>query len=360
MGRKAKGERILGPYLSRGKWVVLHARADGTRVSKTFERKSEAEKCAAEAREDLQVGNRTIDDALKAYATHLEEKGNKPVSRKETNRRLRVVFDDVDAELTSLTPKRAAKLYRALVDRAVGEDRKMSADSHRNYLAEAKTFLRWCVAQRWLGENPLEEVQGIGRRKHGKAQLRLDEARKLQAAALKLAEAGERWEKQGAAAVLMALLLGMRASEITQRRVRDVDDAGRLLWIPTSKTAAGKRVLEVPDVLRPILVDLTKLKGQDRPAEDPLLGQHWRDYVNEWTATICKLAKVPKVTAHGLRGTHASLAVDAGLSSHLVAAALGHESFATTARSYAKEEAQAGAAQRKRDRHLKALPGGRK
>jgi hypothetical protein len=32
----------------------------------------------------------------------------------------------------------------------------------------------------------------------------------------------------------------MRATEIVSRVVRDLDDEGRLLWIPDSKTEAGQ------------------------------------------------------------------------------------------------------------------------
>lgn len=56
---------------------------------------------------------------------------------------------------------------------------------------------------------------------------------------------------------------------------------------------------------------------------------------------ICKAAGVPKVTAHGMRGLHGTLAVDSGITSHAVASALRHESFKTTAESYAKREAVA-------------------
>ncbi len=87
-----------------------------------------------------------------------------------------------------------------------------------------------------------------------------------------------------------------------------------------------------------------------------LFGQHWRDWPREWVQRICDLAKVPKVTAHGMRGLHSTLAVDAGVSSHAVANALGHESFATTAQSYAKPEALTRAKQR---RVLTVLAGGR-
>ncbi len=50
-------------------------------------------------------------------------------------------------------------------------------------------------------------------------------------------------------------------------------------------------------------------------------------------------ARVPKVTAHGMRGLHGTLAVDSGITSHAVASALGHESFKTTAAHCAKRAA---------------------
>lgn len=60
---------------------------------------------------------------------------------------------------------------------------------------------------------------------------------------------------------------------------------------------------------------------------------------------ICKAAGVPKATAHGCGGCTARWAVDNGITAHAVASALGHESFRTTAESYGKREAVAGAQQ---------------
>jgi integrase len=150
----------------------------------------------------------------------------------------------------------------------------------------------------------------------------------------------------------VALLLGMRASEIVSRVVRDLDDEGRLLWIPTSKTEAGKRTLHVPEVLRPYLQRLTE--GQ--APEALIFGEHWRDWVRKAVRRICKAAKVPEVTAHGMRGLHSTLAMEAGVTGAVVAASLGHEHVSTTITSYAKPEAVAGAQQR---RTLKVLQGGR-
>ena len=56
---------------------------------------------------------------------------------------------------------------------------------------------------------------------------------------------------------------------------------------------------------------------------------------------------MPRVTAHGMRGLHGTLAVETGLSAHAVAAALGHESVTTTLQSYAKAGAGASARQQK-------------
>jgi len=123
------------------------------------------------------------------------------------------------------------------------EVKTISVDYHRNALAEAKTFLRWCVKKGWLSANPAEHVEGTGRRNHGKEQLRIDEARRWTATAVKYAERDE----EGAIAAMMTLLLGMRCSEVISRVARDVDDEGRLLWIPDSKTAKGRRTLVVPN-----------------------------------------------------------------------------------------------------------------
>jgi integrase len=45
---------------------------------------------------------------------------------------------------------------------------------------------------------------------------------------------------------------------------------------------------------------------------------------------ICDLAKLPRVTAHALRGLLATLTAERGLAGHLIAATLGHEDERTT------------------------------
>jgi integrase len=114
-----------------------------------------------------------------------------------------------------------------------------------------------------------------------------------------------------------------------------------------SKTEAGKRTLRIPEVLRPYLERL----AANRAADAPIFGSHDRDWPRACVQRICKLAGVPVVGAHSMRGLHATLAMDAGITGAVVAASLGHEHVSTTP----KGEAVAGAQQR---RALTVLSGG--
>jgi integrase len=97
----------------------------------------------------------------------------------------------------------------------------------------------------------------------------------------------------------------------------------------------------------PADVESKTISSQLKGPRAALFGEHWRDWPRKWVQRLCKAAGVPKVTAHAMRGLHSTLAVDSGITSHAVAAALGHESFKTTAESYAQREAVAGAQQKK-------------
>jgi integrase len=89
-----------------------------------------------------------------------------------------------------------------------------------------------------------------------------------------------------------------------------------------SSYPVAKRTLQVPDVLGSHLLAL----AEGKKSEELLFGYHDRNWPRKWVARICKAAGVPRVTAHGMRGLHGTLAVETGLSAHAVAAALGHES----------------------------------
>ena len=346
-----RGVRVHGPYPHRQQFRIYVVDEGGTKSSFLYATEEEAEQVkksilrAAKANE-----SKTVDEALEMYEMYLrEEKQNKRTSVDATVIRLRSFLPDREMMVNAISLEKAQGYYTAYrTTPCPRTQRPPSVDTHRNVLSEAKTFFAWCVKKRLAKANPFAKVEGVGRRQHGKPQLRVDESRKWLKAAVELAELGD----PGAVAAMMTLLLGMRSLEVVSRVVRDVDDEGRLLWIPCSKTKAGKRTLEVPQVLQPFLLRL----AVNRPPEEPLLGQHWRDWPRKEVQRICERAGVMKVTAHGMRGLHSTLAVQSGITGHVVAAALGHESFSTTVQSYAKPEAVASA---KQQTVLKVLTGGR-
>jgi integrase len=362
MAQRKRGERVLGPYPHAGKWRLIVVGPGGEKSRREYESKKEAERLKVRVTQELQAAEeRTIGDAKKEYAMYLrDDKQNKPGSVEDTTYRLGMFFSEVgetgqvvrgldEVALSSITSAKGEELYAGLRRRKTKTGKTLAVDSHRNVLAEARSFLKWCMGKRWIVRNPLDGVEGVGRRRHGKEQLRIDEARRWQAKAIGFADQG----KEGAVAAMMCLSMGMRCSEVVNRVVRDLDDAGRLLWIPDSKTLAGRRKLQVPDFLQPYLVRLAK--GREPMAA--LFGEHWRDWPRKWVQRICKAAGVPKVTAHAMRGLHSTLAVDSGITSHAVAAALGHGSFKTTAESYAQRDAVAGVQQR---RALEVMTGGKR
>jgi integrase len=132
-----------------------------------------------------------------------------------------------------------------------------------------------------------------------------------------------------------------------------VDRWRRSVALPESKTEAGKRTLQVPDLLQDRLLEL----AEGKKPTDLLFGYHDRNWPRKWVVRICKAAGVPQVTAHGMRGLHGTLAVETGISAHAVAAALGHESVTTTLQSYAKAGAGTSVRQQK---VLTVLAGGKK
>jgi integrase len=289
-----------------------------------------------------------VSAAVQEHLVDMRERGLRSSSIERAERHLRRFFqlDEREGKRTiafahsggmidELRPKRCEELYAEL-------RKAVEVDTHRNALAAAKAFGAWCVEKSWIRASPVEGVKPIGERNRGKPQLRIDEARSFVQHCTDLADDGH----TGAIAVLTTLTLGLRASEVTDRVCRDLDDGGRLLWIPFGKTRRSKRALEVPEMLRPYLLGLVEGRQPDeqlfgRPAgrvpreweanEKAPRDRHW---VLRQTHVLCSQAKVPVVCAHSLRGLHATLATEAGATPHLVATALGHSSTQVAERHY--------------------------
>ncbi len=310
-------ERYHGPYEHRpGQWRIVGVSADGVRLRQTFTSKEEADREIAKARAGL--GQRTVGTAVTDYLEHMKEKGRRQGTRDTARYRLTAFLRLVEGDrmLSSLTPAVACALYAKRMT-------EVKPDTHRGELALASTWASWCVKSKWLAANPFEGVEPMGEKSRGKDQLRLDEAKRFLATCLKE-------ETPSATACALALLTGARASEVTERVVRDLDDGGRLLWIPFAKTSAGVRQLLVPELLRARVLQL----AEGRKPDERLWGSVTRHWLGHHVRRLCGVAKVPVVSPHGLRGLNATLRVQSGESTETVARLLGQAGPGVTRRHY--------------------------
>jgi integrase len=341
-----QGERVLGPYEQDNGWRVVRIFADGTRKSRVFKTERAATRYMEILEAELEHEDKTTAQALVEYKEYMRASGDKPESIVVVEWAVELFFPE-PVQLSMLSPKRCQRLYDDIRTRnSETTGKPLAADTHRGALARVKAFISWCAGppRCWIKENPFMAVRGIGKlRPRGKSlgkagnELRVAGARQWYAKALELAQAGDK----GAIAGLVALLLGMRAGEIVSRRVSDLDydqQPGDLLWIPCSKTPAGRRTLEVPDVLRPLLLALAEGKETDRHLLEFRRGvPHDHAWVRKQVVRICRAAKVPEVTAHAMRGLLATITAERGLAGHLIAATLGHTSYeGMTLKAYAR------------------------
>lgn len=334
MARRIRGRGKLSVYKPRKhgrKWRV--AIRDSLTGEVSYQ-KYDSEKAAQRGfkrlkKEAKRFSLPTIGELLTAYRKYMLDKGNKPQSVKTTDFRLMAYFGD---ELYD-TPVGVVEL-EDLEERYEYRRARVSADTARNEIAEAKTFFRFLIERGTLMSSPAEGLKPAlsGKRKKGKKQLRPSEAKLF----LDHCMAGAAKGDDACLACAMVLLLGLRASELVFRKVRDIDRLTCTLHIDDAKTEAGERVLEIPDVLWPLITE----QMADKLPMAPLFpatgesGFHDRQWPCKQTKRICGILGLPKVTAHGLRGTHASLARQAGATSHLVSKQLGHSNTRVTDEHY--------------------------
>lgn len=331
-------ERIYGPYPHRNKWRVVVVRSDGERITGSYSSAAAAQKAIDDVRE--KTDSRTVSGAVDEYVHHLRALGRKAGTIDTIKYRLRGMLrtNEREASLRSLTPASAKALFarRAL---------ELAGETQHGELATASAFASWCVSSGWLKADPFASLTPTKPRRTGKPQLRIDEARRWLDAAL-----AENSDESLAAALTM--LMGLRASEVTNRAVRDVDDGARVLWIDRAKTRAGNRSMEIPSVLRPALAAL--IAG--RAGGEPLWRAENRDrhWVYRHVRRLCRAAGVPVVSPHGMRGTFASIA-SRTQSTEDVARSLGHAGPGVTRRHYLEDGAERNGQQRAA---LRVLVGG--
>jgi integrase len=347
---------VYGPYKHGRRWRLrIRERISRgeyrERPSPGFETKAEA--LALKAELEQQACAFTIDDALERYEQHRRGLGHKPTSIDTTTYRLRGFLAGV-GNVLELTARRCRELYR---DYQKGH----AVTTHRGALREVKTFATWLIEVGQLKRNPLTGIKPVGKVRRRKQQLTVTETRALLETAAAVAamepeptDYRERTRRDGAVATLLVLMTGMRASEVIGLELRHVDELGQRAWVFDSKTDAGDRPVPVPEPAWSALLDAAK---RARGRGDKLVFDRSRHWVRYHVERLCKVAGVTIVTAHGLRGTLASLATGAGIVTDAIAELLGHASTAVTRDHYTTPEAFAVGVQR---RGLQVLQGGQR
>ncbi|MDU4696575.1 MULTISPECIES: site-specific integrase [Paenibacillus] len=146
--------------------------------------------------------------------------------------------------------------------------------------------------------------------------------------------------------ILLLAKTGMRFSEALALTPKDFDFTHQTLSISKTwnyKGDGGFLPTKNPSSVRKIQLDWQTviqfsqlLKGlpEDKPIFACTKGKIYNSTVNSILTRSCQKANVPILSIHGLRHTHASLLLYAGVSIASVARRLGHASMTTTQKTY--------------------------
>ena len=333
---KTRGRVCVYQDKKSGNWRVQVTSATGARTSTTCATEGLAREVAAHVESQLRSEVQTVSEAVSLYLAELENRGTTKAHRVSVAARLKLIMPGQDEQLlTELHPIVCQRLYDE--SRQKGK----SVDYQRNALLTARSLCTWLVETGSLASNPFAGIKGVGKRRKGKQQLTIDEARRFLDTCLNESSIE-------ATAALCCLLLALRCSEIVGLQPKSVDDGGTVLRVweraEDGKSSSAHRLVEIPEVMRERMPEL---------AADTTLNRH---KIGHHVRRLCGVAGVTVVGPHALRGTHASLATRAGATSQLVAGTLGHSRVSVTEAHYTERGATEARGARAA---LRVLSGGR-
>lgn len=339
----SKSARIIGPERRGAGWRVREIAPNGETETFLFALEDEqGARNKVRAFRQEATADRSIGATVTEYIEHLRRFGgsksrnlrdsglktrtrklvtilqllDREESRRNRGKRIASVLYN-DRPLEALTAAAAQRLYSECV-------KEYAAATQHGFLVAAQEFGAFCATEGYLPANPFSAVKREGDANEGKPKLRLDEARKFIMAAYSDPH------PLGGLAAAMMLTLGTRSHEILTRSIRDLDDYGRVLVIPRSKTDAGKRRLQIPPVLRAHLRKLTEGQAPEALVFRGMTNGTLLGHVKR----LCEVAGVPMVCAHGLRGTWGDITVEIEGKVDSAAKTMGHASAEITRRAY--------------------------
>ncbi len=321
--------KVLGPYANLGKWRLV-VKSKDQRKSLVFDTVAQAETAKTNLLASFdKSASLTIGDLLEQFIDYKRQRGCLDRSLLHVKHAVMRILPKLDNSIR-LTPEKAEALY-------LDVSAKYAVASHAVALKTVKSMYRFALKKKLVTKNPFEDVQSIGKANRGKPQLRTDEARRLSDFLTARATLGE-WR---ALALLTQLFLGLRSSEVLKLKKRDLDCDASVVVVDGTKTKNAKRRLSLD---APIVRELFLKRVANLKPESLLFSLNGSTVLSATSlhkalAKFCRMADLPIVCPHSLRGLHSSLAVQAGASSSFVARALGHGSDEVTKRHYITESA---------------------
>ncbi len=299
----------------------VHFVRGGRRVAVAVGSSEEAEALAGKVKAaTAHLSTPTVEAALELYFADMLRRGRwregaKAVASKKWG--LRTIFAPIgDATIGAVTSAQMDRCFRAW------DTPSRSAQGTRHYArVRAKAFLAWCIASKLAKASPMDETHAVPAPRTQLGRLRLDDARRLRAVVDPAAASGD----PSAVFVLAALLLGARTSELTSMTRLSLDDGGRVASFVDAKDPRKVHVVRLPKVLVEPMAILAEQAG-DGPLMRPT-GRSPRAWgasaVRRW-AGAAGLSMAGEMDARWLRRTKDTLAVEAGVSSEVVARETGH------------------------------------
>ena len=293
----------------------------------------------------------TIEMAVEQYCKHKMRKGFWDIRTEEkTGGDLRQMARLMpDGPIALVDTDWVMEYLELLIERGLA-----LATQKNKYFALAE-FLRYCVRERWLTENPCdfihrEDRPWVGRRAkkqmgRGKPQLRNSEEVKKY-----LAEAQRNTDVAKRVASQLPLLCGLRSGELRHLQIADLDFQHKKIWIRDDdddapganwevKTASSRRTVQMPNHLVDDLKALCEGYPSDKRIQPYVFhssrgchGNYGRTWLCRAVRETCKAAGVREITPHGLRDTFTSLQRELGRRSAAdIAELLGHADDGKTA-----------------------------
>jgi integrase len=288
------------------------------------------------------AGSLTVDELLDLYLDGIDADGRLSAKTRFDYRR------NADAyvrpwlgrrKVRELTPEVILAWQRELRERGGTKNGKpLSANSVRLARASLAGAVKLAVERGLLRSNPLASVPRPKAKRAVPRHWTPDEARAFLAS-----QEGDRlyplWTFLLGAGLRIGELVWLRWPnlDLAGRRVRIVEFATTLGWdlVPSSgKSATAVRTIDLDDGLVGVLRRQQELQRFEarapgyEPSEfvftKPAGGSYHPQHLSKLLADLAVAADLPRLTAHGLRHTSATLMLDAGIAPKIAAERLGH------------------------------------